>query len=154
MTRRLLAVATRILPPADRTRYGEEFQSELTEIASGGRRVQLNAVRLLVSAWRLRTELRSPPLGKSISSTTFRLMRLSICGRRIERALDHHERPLAEYLAESLKKLSASVAVKSLSFVAPILGEIQFLAWPVRVFMVCGSRSIESSQFLTHSSTV
>jgi len=60
---RLLAVATRILPPGEQVRYGEEFRSELAEIAraGGSRRMQLSySARLVVSAWSLRTELRAP----------------------------------------------------------------------------------------------
>jgi hypothetical protein len=60
---RLLASAARWLPAADRTRYAEEYRSELWEIAraGAGRRTQLAyAVRQVMSAWRLRIELRAP----------------------------------------------------------------------------------------------
>jgi len=59
----LAAAAVRLLPAGDRRRYLEEFQSELADLAlaRGNRRAQLAyAVRLLISAWRLRAELRSP----------------------------------------------------------------------------------------------
>ena len=65
------------------------------------------------------------PLGKSISSTTFRAMRLWTCARRIDRRsvlLIITSVRLLSTWPSSLKKLSASVAVKSLSFLAPILG--------------------------------
>ena len=61
--RRLLMVASRILPPADRARYGEEFRSELADItrAGGGRRIQLAyAVRQVMHAGHTRTVLRAP----------------------------------------------------------------------------------------------
>jgi hypothetical protein len=60
---RLATAAARILPMAARPRYEEEFKSELAEIAcaGGGRRVQLAyAVRQVMSAARLRHELRAP----------------------------------------------------------------------------------------------
>jgi hypothetical protein len=60
---RLLAVAARLLPAGDRSRYGEELWSELSEIARAGdgRHAQVTyAVRQLVSALRLRTELQAP----------------------------------------------------------------------------------------------
>ena len=59
----LLAVAVRLLPAGDRARYAEEFRSELTEIARVGamRRAQLAyAARLVMSARRLRANLRAP----------------------------------------------------------------------------------------------
>jgi hypothetical protein len=59
---RLLAAVTRLLPAADRDRYAGEFGSELWEIANaGGRRwAQLAfATRVMMSAWRLRAELRA-----------------------------------------------------------------------------------------------
>jgi len=61
--RRLLKVATRMVPPGDRARYGEEFQSELADIAraEGGRWGQLAyAIRQVMSSVRLRAVLRSP----------------------------------------------------------------------------------------------
>jgi hypothetical protein len=61
--RRLGAAAARMLPAGDRARYGEEFRSELAEIAlaGGGRWVQLAyAARQLRSAPRLRADLRTP----------------------------------------------------------------------------------------------
>jgi hypothetical protein len=61
---RLLAIATRLLPVRDRARYADEFRSELWEIAHAGagrRRAQLAyAARQVMSAWRLRAELRVP----------------------------------------------------------------------------------------------
>ncbi len=59
----LLAAAARLLPAGDRARYAEEFRSELTEIAraGAGRRRQLaHATRVVVSARRLRADLRAP----------------------------------------------------------------------------------------------
>ena len=61
--RRLLVLAARMLPAGDRARYGEEFGSELADIAlaGGGRLMQLAyAGRQLMSAVRLRTALASP----------------------------------------------------------------------------------------------
>jgi hypothetical protein len=60
---RLLAAAARLLPAGDRARYAEEFRSELAEIARAraGRRPQLAyAARQVMSARRLRTDLRAP----------------------------------------------------------------------------------------------
>ena len=60
---RLLAAAARLLPAGDRARYAEEFRSELTEIAraGAGRRRQLAyAARVVMSARRLRADLRAP----------------------------------------------------------------------------------------------
>jgi len=60
---RLLAVATRLLPASYRVGYAEEFWAELWEIthAGGRRRAQLAyAVRVVMSARRLRTELQVP----------------------------------------------------------------------------------------------
>jgi hypothetical protein len=61
---RLTAFAAGLLPGAERGRYGEEFGSELAEIAraGGGRRAQLAyaARTVLSSAWQLRAALRSP----------------------------------------------------------------------------------------------
>jgi hypothetical protein len=57
---RLLAVAMRLLPPGDQTRYLEELRAELASIAEAGnsRHAQLAyAARQLVSAWWLRTAL-------------------------------------------------------------------------------------------------
>jgi hypothetical protein len=62
-TGRLLAAAARLLPPADRGRYTEEFQCELSDLvaAGAGRRAQLAyAIRLLGVVWPLRAELRAP----------------------------------------------------------------------------------------------
>jgi len=59
----LLAAAARLLPASDRARYAEEFRSELAEIAraGAGRRPQLAyAARQLMSARRLRADLRAP----------------------------------------------------------------------------------------------
>jgi hypothetical protein len=59
---RLLAAA-RLLPAGDRARWAEEFRSELTEIAraGAGRRGQLAyAGRVVLSARRLRADLRAP----------------------------------------------------------------------------------------------
>jgi hypothetical protein len=69
---RLLAVATRLLPPTDRTRYLEEFSAELASIAEGGgsRRAQVAyAARQLASARRLRTE-RHGALGAAVHVPT------------------------------------------------------------------------------------
>jgi hypothetical protein len=58
---RLLTVAITLLPAADRARYTEEYRSELWEIthAGGRRRTQLAySARQVMSAWRLRAELR------------------------------------------------------------------------------------------------
>ena len=63
LARRLVAVAARHLPAAERARYSEEFRSELAEIAraGGGRRAQLAyGARQVMSAVRLRAALRSP----------------------------------------------------------------------------------------------
>ena len=62
---RLLAAAARLLPPADRDRYAEEYQSELWELAQSGtghgRRRQLGyALRQFRSAPRTGMALRSP----------------------------------------------------------------------------------------------
>jgi hypothetical protein len=60
---RLLSVAAQLLPASDRARYGEEFRSELTDIAhaGGGRRVQLcYAARQALRVLRLRIELKYP----------------------------------------------------------------------------------------------
>lgn len=51
--------AARLLPPADRVRYAEEYRCELYELAQGSRRAQwAYALRLLVCAVSLRRELR------------------------------------------------------------------------------------------------
>lgn len=58
---RVADLATRVLPPQHRARYGEEYRSELYELAAAGitRRGQLTyAIRLLDRAWVLRAELR------------------------------------------------------------------------------------------------
>jgi hypothetical protein len=63
LARRLLVAAARLLPASDRTRYAEEFRSELTEIAraGAGRGPQLAyAVRVVMSARRLHADLRAP----------------------------------------------------------------------------------------------
>ena len=60
---RLLAAAARLLPAGDRARYAEEFRSELAELvgAGAGRRRQLaHAARVVLSARRLRADLRVP----------------------------------------------------------------------------------------------
>ena len=60
---RLLAAGAWVLPVDARSRYGEEFGSELAEIAlaGGGRFTQLAyAARVIVSSARLRTALVSP----------------------------------------------------------------------------------------------
>jgi hypothetical protein len=62
VARRLLAAATRFLPPAEQARYREELRAELDAImtAGGSRRAQLAyAARQLASSWQLRTELRA-----------------------------------------------------------------------------------------------
>ncbi len=61
--RLVVAAAARLLPTRERARYAEEFRSELWEIAHAGgrRRAQLAyAARQVMSAWRLRAELRVP----------------------------------------------------------------------------------------------
>ena len=61
MAGRLTRTVLRVLPPADRPRYDEEFRSEVYELAAAGasRWAQLAyAVRLLDRAWVLRAELR------------------------------------------------------------------------------------------------
>lgn len=60
--RKLMAMATRLLPAADRPRYTAEFRAELTDIATAGtRRAQFAyAVRLVIAAPRLRAELKAP----------------------------------------------------------------------------------------------
>lgn len=58
----LLSAASRLLPVGDRARYAEEFWSELSEIACAGtrHRAQLAyASHAVISAWRLRAELRA-----------------------------------------------------------------------------------------------
>jgi hypothetical protein len=60
---RVLAVAVRMLPAADRVRYASEYHSEQYELAVAGARrlAQLAyAGRQLRSAWSLRAELRVP----------------------------------------------------------------------------------------------
>ncbi len=60
---RLLAAAAWLVPAGDRPRYLEEFRAELADLDEAGRSRWtqiIYAVRLLVSAWPLRTELRSP----------------------------------------------------------------------------------------------
>ncbi|SRR6266496_2792197 len=60
---RMLAAAARLLPAGDRARYAEEFRSELTEIArtgAGRPRQLVYAARVVMSAQRLRADLRAP----------------------------------------------------------------------------------------------
>lgn len=60
---RLVSAAAKILPENDRTRYEEEFRSELADLvqAGVGRRAQLSyAIRQVAFAWPLRRELRLP----------------------------------------------------------------------------------------------
>ncbi|HTJ66964.1 MAG TPA: hypothetical protein VL551_05485 [Actinospica sp.] len=58
LTWRLASLAARLLPPSDRPRYAEEFQSELHELAQISGRAQLTyAARLLARAIPLRHEL-------------------------------------------------------------------------------------------------
>jgi hypothetical protein len=60
---RLLVVAARMLPPRDRARYGDEFRSELWEIARArdGRWAQIAyAARQVRSSVQTRTALRAP----------------------------------------------------------------------------------------------
>jgi hypothetical protein len=60
---RLLTAVARLLPARDQARYAEEFRSELAEIAraGAGRRRQLAyAARVVLSALRLRADLRAP----------------------------------------------------------------------------------------------
>lgn len=57
--------AVRVLPLGSRSRYDDEFASELYEIAAGGadwRAQVMYAVRLVDRAWRLRAELREAAL--------------------------------------------------------------------------------------------
>jgi hypothetical protein len=58
----LLATAARLLPAVDRPRYAMEFRAELSDIAAGGsRRAQITyAIRLVLAAPHLRTELKAP----------------------------------------------------------------------------------------------
>lgn len=63
LAKRLLTAAAWLLPAWERARYVEEFRSELWEIAhaDGRRRTQLvYAARQVMSAWRLRAELKGP----------------------------------------------------------------------------------------------
>jgi hypothetical protein len=63
VARRLVTAAVWLLPAADQGRYTEEFRSELWEIAHADvrRRAQMTyAARQVMSARRLRTELRVP----------------------------------------------------------------------------------------------
>jgi DNA-binding CsgD family transcriptional regulator len=67
---RLSAVAAWLLPAGERARYGEEYRSELHELATAGagRRQQLGyAVRLLVRAAPLRVAVLAPRHGKASS---------------------------------------------------------------------------------------
>ena len=60
---RLVVVAVRLLPTADQSRYGEEWRSELWELAHAGasrRRQAAYALRLLGAALALRGALRDP----------------------------------------------------------------------------------------------
>jgi hypothetical protein len=73
------------------------------------------------------------PRGRSTSSATFLPMRSCFCARRIDLRsvlLISTSDDLPSAPAMSLKNRSASVAVKSFSFIAPIFGSIHFLAWP------------------------
>lgn len=63
MAGRLVGVAARLLPAADRARYGEEYRSELWDLASAdaGRRAQLGyAFRQLLAAVPLRAAVLTP----------------------------------------------------------------------------------------------
>jgi DNA-binding CsgD family transcriptional regulator len=65
---RLSAVAAWLLPAGERARYGEEYRSELHDLAAAGagRRQQLGyAVRLLVRAAPLRVAVLAPRHGKA-----------------------------------------------------------------------------------------
>ena len=65
---RLAAVAAWLLPAGERARYGEEYRSELHDLAGAGagRRQQLAyAVRLLVRAMPLRLAVLAPRRGKA-----------------------------------------------------------------------------------------
>lgn len=60
---RLAAAAARLLPPPERARYGEEFRSELWDLAAAGvgRRAQLaHAARVAARAAAMRPALRAP----------------------------------------------------------------------------------------------
>ena len=60
---RLVAVAAWLLPAGERARYGEEWRSELHDLAASGegRRRQLGyAVRLLAGTLRLRRAVLAP----------------------------------------------------------------------------------------------
>jgi hypothetical protein len=64
---RLTLVSVRVLPAADRTRYAEEWQAELYELAFTGasRWAQLvYALRILNEAWVLRAELKTLAPGR------------------------------------------------------------------------------------------
>jgi hypothetical protein len=66
--RRLVQIATRLLPGRDRARYAEEFRSELWDLAGAGRRQQiLYAARQLLRAAHLRIELKAPHRSKAPS---------------------------------------------------------------------------------------
>lgn len=57
---RLTGIAVRLLPSADRLRYAEEYQAELSDLSQISRWAQwAYAVRLIASAPMLRRELRS-----------------------------------------------------------------------------------------------
>jgi hypothetical protein len=63
LARTLLAAAARLVPAADRPRYTAEFRAELADLtaAGGNRRAQVAyAARLVVTAPRLRLELKAP----------------------------------------------------------------------------------------------
>ena len=65
---RLSAVAAWLLPAGERARYGEEYRSELHDLAAAGagRRQQLGyAIRLLVRAMPLRLAMLAPRHGKA-----------------------------------------------------------------------------------------
>jgi hypothetical protein len=67
---RLATLATRLLPAGNRARYGEEYRSELHDLAAEGakRPQQLGyAVRLLVRAAPLRVAVLAPRRGKASS---------------------------------------------------------------------------------------
>lgn len=70
VVRSLARTATRVLPVADRPRYGDEYQSELYELVVAGASwwAQLiYAVRLIDQAWVLRAELREAALRRARS---------------------------------------------------------------------------------------
>jgi len=93
-----------------------------------------------------------------MSSITFRPMRsvdLGSADGPAERALDHHQRALAEERGDLLEELVdvGRAEVLELRRTDLRIDPVPGLAWPVMVCIVCSSRSMEASQSLTHCST-